>query len=163
MDSGKSNVEGRQAKRRAAQMMKRIIVHFRSQLDERLRPHGVTTAQLQIMKAVSQEPGLSGAKLARICHITPQSVQTLLKGLEEGGWIVRSKDRGNDRVLNTELTGAGKALLVKAEREVRVIERRLWRGVSESSIATFNDVLAQCLANIERRPDGNQASIENGG
>ena len=155
MSSGKNNVESRQAKRRrAAQMMKRIMMHFRSQLDERLRPQGVTTAQLQIMKAVSQEPGLSGAKLARICYITPQSVQTLLKGLEEDGWIARSKDRVNDRVLNTELTTAGKTLLLNAEREARVIERRLWRGVSETSIATFNVVLAQCLANIERQPDG---------
>ena len=34
--------------RRAAQMMKRILVHFRGQMDERLRPQGVTTAQLQV-------------------------------------------------------------------------------------------------------------------
>ena len=42
MDNGKKN---RQAQTRlAAQLMKRILVHFRGQIDEALRPQGVTTA-----------------------------------------------------------------------------------------------------------------------
>jgi hypothetical protein len=47
------NGKNRQAEtRRAAQMMKRIMIHFRSQIDEKLRPQGVTTAQLQVMKVI---------------------------------------------------------------------------------------------------------------
>ncbi len=41
-----SNGKNRQTdRRRAAQMMKRIIVHFRGQMDELLRPEGVTAAR----------------------------------------------------------------------------------------------------------------------
>jgi DNA-binding MarR family transcriptional regulator len=109
----------------------------------------VTTAQLQVMKAIQHEPGISGAQLARSYSVTPQSAQALLKGLEEDGWIVRSKDRGNDRILHAELTPEGKKLLRTAEKEARVIETRLWRGVPESSIAALNAVLEQCLANLE--------------
>ena len=78
--------------RRAAQLMKRILIHFRSQMDEALRPQGVTTAQLHVLKTIYNEPGVSGAQLARACYVTPQSAQSLLKGLETGGWIVRVKD-----------------------------------------------------------------------
>ena len=35
-------------------MMKRILIHFRSQMDEKLRPQGVTTAQLQVLKAIRE-------------------------------------------------------------------------------------------------------------
>jgi hypothetical protein len=49
--------------RRAAQMMKRIMIHFRSQMDEQLRPQRVTTAQLHVMKVIRDEPGGSGAQL----------------------------------------------------------------------------------------------------
>ena len=140
--------------RRAAQMMKRILVHFRSQMDEKLRPQGVTTAQLQVLKVVRDEPGVSGAQLARACYVTPQSAQSLLTGLEKDGWIVRSKDRGNDRILAVRLTPDGERLLLTAQRAAKVIEGKLWRGVAESSIEALNGVLEQCLANLESEPDG---------
>jgi DNA-binding MarR family transcriptional regulator len=137
-------------RRRAAQMMKRILIHFRSQMDNMLRPQGVTTAQLQVMKAVREQPGASGAMLARACYVTPQSVQSLLKGLEVGGFIVRSKDRGNDRILAARLTPEGDKLLVAAEKAAKLIEGKLWQGVPEDSIGALNGVLEQCLANLER-------------
>ena len=134
--------------------MKRIMIHFRALLDEKLRPQGVTTSQLQVMKAISQEPGVSGAQLARSCYVTPQSAQALLKGLEEDGWIVRSKDRINDRILNASLTPDGKKLLMIAEKEAKKIEARLWDGVTEESVAALNGILERCLANLEQEPNG---------
>jgi DNA-binding MarR family transcriptional regulator len=138
-----------QERRRAAQMMKRILNHFRSQMDETLRPQGVTTAQLQVLYAVRQEPGVSGAQLARVCYMTPQSAQTLLTGLEEDGWITRTKDRVNDRILIAVLTPSGEELLETAEKLARVIEKKLWRGVSAEAVGALNAVLAQCLGNLE--------------
>ena len=147
MDNGKKN---RQAQTRlAAQLMKRILVHFRSQIDEALRPQGVTTAQLQVLYAIRNEPGASGAQLARSCYVTPQSAQSLLKGLEEGGWIVRVKDKVNDRILVAQLTQSGEELLETAEKAARVIEKRVWKGVSDESVETLNRVLEQCLGNLE--------------
>ena len=81
MNAATPSGKKRQAERRtAAQMMKRILIHFRSQMDEKLRPQGVTTAQLQLLKAIRDEPGVSGAQLARSCYVTPQSAQSLLDG-----------------------------------------------------------------------------------
>src|ERR1700738_5392867 len=105
------NGKDRQAEtRRAAQMMKRIMIHFRSQMDEKLRPQGVTTAQLHVLKVIRDEPGGSGAQLARACYVTPQSAQALLKSLEDGGWILRTKDRVNDRIFVEPLTPSGREL-----------------------------------------------------
>jgi DNA-binding MarR family transcriptional regulator len=135
--------------RRAAQMMKRIMVHFRSQMDEQLRPEGVTTAQLHVLKVIREESGASGAQLARSCYVTPQSAQALLKGLEDGGWITRTKDRVNDRILIAELTPSGEELLQTAKKLARVIEKRLWRGVEREAVEALNDVLTRCLENLE--------------
>src|SRR3982074_112600 len=131
------NGKNRQAEtRRAAQMMKRIMIHFRSQIDEKLRPQGVTTAQLQVMKVIRDEGGASGAQLARSCYMTPQSAQALLKSLEAGGWIRRVKDRVNNRILIAQLTPGGEELLETAEKAARVIEKSVWKGVSDGSVAT---------------------------
>ena len=135
--------------RRAAQMMKRIMIHFRSQMDEQLRPQRVTTAQLHVMKVIRDEPSGSGAQLARACYVTPQSAQALLKGLENDGWITRTKDRVNDRILIAQLTPNGEELLENAEKLARVIEKRLWRGVPVEAVEALNGVLAQCLENLE--------------
>jgi DNA-binding MarR family transcriptional regulator len=135
--------------RLAAQLMKRILVHFRSQIDEALRPQGVTTAQLQVLYAIRNEPGVSGAQLARSCYVTPQSAQSLLKGLEDGGWIVRVKDRVNGRILVAQLTRSGDELLETAEKAARLIEKRVWKGVSDEAVGSLNSVLEQCLGNLE--------------
>ena len=136
-------------RRRAAQMMKRIIVHFRGQMDDLLRPHGVTTAQLVVLKAVQNEPAAFGAQLARVCHVTPQSAQALLKSLEDGGWIVRKKDTVNDRILIATLTPSGVKLLETGEKLARVIEERLWHGVPDSAVEALNRALERCLENLE--------------
>jgi MarR family transcriptional regulator, organic hydroperoxide resistance regulator len=91
--------------------------------------------------------------LARFCYVTPQSAQALLKGLEDDGWIIRSKDSANERILTAALTSAGKKLMVTAERDAKVIEARLWKGVGEDSIDQLNDLLEQCLVNLDPEPD----------
>ena len=144
------NGKDRQAEtRRAAQMMKRILIHFRGQMDERLRPQGVTTAQLQMLKVIRDEPGGSGAQLARACYVTPQSAQALLKSLEDGGWITRTKDPVNERILIAQLTPSGMELMETAERVARVIETRLWHGVPDSGVEALNKTLMRCLANLD--------------
>jgi DNA-binding MarR family transcriptional regulator len=118
-------------------------------MDERLRPEGVTTSQLAVLKAVQDEPGAFGAQLARACHVTPQSAQALLKSLEDGGWIVRTKDTVNDRILIAKLTPNGVKLLETGEKLARVIEKRLWQGIPDSAVEALNKTLVRCLANLE--------------
>lgn len=138
--------------RQAAQLMKRILIHFRGRMDEQLEPQGVTTAQLQVLKTIRDESGASGAQLARACYVTPQSAQAVLKSLEEDGWIRRVKDKVNDRILVAQLTPEGEELLETAEKAARIIEKRVWKGVSDSAVESLNEVLAQCLENLESEP-----------
>jgi DNA-binding MarR family transcriptional regulator len=147
--AAKNEKDGQDGRRLAARMMKRIIVHSRGQLDDLLRPQGVTTAQLVVLKAVQDEPGAFGAQLARACHVTPQSAQALLKSLEDGGWIIRTKDTVNDRILIAKLTPSGVKLLETGEKLARVIEKRLWDGIPDSAVEALNKTLVRCLANLE--------------
>jgi DNA-binding MarR family transcriptional regulator len=128
--------------------MRRIMVEFRGQLDEELRPYGVTTAQIKVLWAVRDSPGSSGAQLSRLCQVTPQSAQALIQRAELEGWIVRGKDRTNDRIVTASLTLAGKKLLLTADRVAKTIEARLWHGVPMEAIDALNGVLEQCLRNI---------------
>ena len=90
--------------KQAFQKMKRILLAFRTRVDEELRPQGVTLAQIQALFAVRSHPRSSGAQLARTCYVTPQSAQSLLKHLEDAGLIVRGKDPVNDRIVTMSIT-----------------------------------------------------------
>jgi len=117
-------------------------------MDEKLRPYGVTTAQIRLLASISCAPGSSGAELARRCEITPQTAQVLIERAEQSGWIIRSKDAVNERILIASLTPAGKKLLKTADRVLRKIERRLWVDIPPQSIASLTATLERCLKNI---------------
>jgi DNA-binding MarR family transcriptional regulator len=145
----KNEKNSQDVRRLAAQKMKRILVHFRGQMDDLLRPEGVTAAQWVMLRAIEREPVASGAQLARACHVTPQSAQALLKSLEVGELIVRTKDPVNDRILIARLTPRGEKLLETGERAVRMIEKKLWEGIPESAVEALHKTLERCLENLE--------------
>lgn len=128
--------------------MKRIMMHFRLRVDEQLRPQGATAAQMQVLFAVRNAPGSSGAQLARSCYITPQTTQALLKHLEKSNFIVRGKDPVNDRIVTMTITPAGDRLLQSVEKTVQKLQDELWNGVSDRELGQFNHLLEHCMCNL---------------
>ena len=134
--------------KQAFQKMKRILLAFRTRVDEELRPQGVTMAQLQVLFAVRAAPRSSGAQLARTCYITPQSAQSLLKHLEDGGLIVRGKDPVNDRIVTMSITDAGERLAQSVESSTQPLHSELWHGIADDELLELNNLLERCLANL---------------
>ena len=139
-----------ESQRQAAKLMKRILAHFRASMDEELRPFGVTSAQIKLLWAIRNAPGSSGAQLSRQCEVTPQTAQALIQRAEESGWIVRGKDSVNDRIVTAALTAEGHEVLLTADRVVKSIEAKLWKGIPASSVNGLIEVLEKCLGNIDQ-------------
>jgi DNA-binding MarR family transcriptional regulator len=135
-------------RRRATKLMKRIFMQFRFLLDEKLRPYGATTAQVRLLHAIRSAPGSSGAELARQCEVTPQTAQSLIQKAEKAGWIARSKDDVNERIVTASLTPSGEKLLHVADRFIRGIEAGIWKNVSPRTLGNLISVLEQCLDNL---------------
>ena len=121
---------------------------FRAHLDERLKPHAITSAQVRMLYEVRERPGVSGAAVARACAVTPQSAQAMLERAVGHGWIVRGRHPENDRLLTVELTPAGQKLLILAESIAREIEAEMWHGVSGAEIKTLTTVLERIASNL---------------
>jgi DNA-binding MarR family transcriptional regulator len=138
-------------RRRATRLVKRIFIEFRTLMDEKLRPHGATTAQIRLLLAIRSTPGSSGAQLARQCEITPQSAQALIQKAEESGWIIRGKDSMNERIVTASLTPAGEKLLKVAERSIRNLEAKAWKDVSPRTLGNLIKAFERCLKNLGPR------------
>ena len=133
--------------RRAAKLMKRIMVQIRVMMDEKLQPYGATVAQIRLLSAIRNAPGSSGAQLARQCEVTPQTVQVLIRRAQGVGWVIRGKDSINGRIVTTFLTPGGEQLLEVADGLMKQIEARVWRGVGQTAVDQFNEVLEKCMLN----------------
>src|SRR5271163_4340061 len=132
-----------------AALIKRVLQLFRESLDEKLRPWGVTAAQLHVLAKLDHEPGISGAKLARACMVTPQTTQVLLRGIEKNGWILRRKHPENERILLATLTPSGKRILARSRTAVGRIYKQMLRDLSVQDVHALETLLSRCAANLE--------------
>ena len=102
----------------------------RTSMDQELRRLDLTTSQYALMTAIDETPGSSGAELARLCFITPQSVSELVKGLLEQKLIERTSSETHGRVIEVRLSTRGREQLRKAEMLVRALEEKMLVGMT---------------------------------
>lgn len=139
-------------------LLKRVMHGFRDVLDEKLRPHGITSAQLHVLAILDREPEISGAKLARSCMVTPQTMQGLIATTQRNGWITRRKHPENSRILLAALTPAGEALLASSRRITRAVQRQMLGGFSTEDAGLLEALLARCAENLTK-PTKNQPKV----
>ena len=118
---------------------------LRRQLDERLRPHGLTTPQYTTLSILRSPGVLSNARLARRALITPQSMSQILGGLEQRGLIRRKPDPDHGRVLRVELTAAGRHVLRECDRAADDIERRMLERLGARDRSKLAPMLVECV------------------
>ncbi|MGB3896337.1 MarR family winged helix-turn-helix transcriptional regulator [Mycolicibacter sinensis] len=91
-------------------LLKQAFYYSLTTVNEAISDHGVSTAQIGLLRQLSGEPGLSGAELARRLLITPQGVQLALSALEGRGLVERKQDPRHGRILRAYLTEEGRSV-----------------------------------------------------
>jgi DNA-binding MarR family transcriptional regulator len=87
---------------------------FRAELEDRLRPLGLTAAQYLALRLVDHSPGLSNAELARELFVTPQTMIRVVQALTDEELVFRTPNARHGRLLETRLTPKGARLLARA-------------------------------------------------
>jgi DNA-binding MarR family transcriptional regulator len=130
-------------------LTRRMTMLFRERLDEQLKPLGITAAQLQLLAALTKEPGTSGAHLARYCQVTPQTTQALLAVVEKHGWVQRAAHPENARVLLATLTSQGQRVFNRGKAIAIKLQARMLNSLSDAEIRRLEAVLEQLIRNLE--------------
>jgi len=121
----------------------------RLRLERTLADLGVTPPQFVVLTMLNAYPGLSGAELARVALLTPQTVGVIIGNLERDGAIIKSPHPVHGRVLQWTLTRHGTALLAKCRRRVMAVEQRLAAGLGRSAETTIRRWLARIAAEMQ--------------
>lgn len=115
-----------------------------------LKPSGVTVAQYSALLHLAGNPGISAAALARLCGVTPPTMNTVLKNLQDRGLIERTPHAWHRNVLETRLTDTGRAAMADADARAVRVERALAAEFTEEERATLVALLGRCVELLER-------------
>lgn len=110
-----------------------------------LREHGATLAQYAVLTALDEEPGLSNAGLARRAFVTPQTMNQVLRELEQKGWVARHPDPAHARILQADLTPAGRTALRACRLAVDDVEEQMLAPLAPAEIEQFTATLRACI------------------
>ncbi|MET9407266.1 MarR family transcriptional regulator [Streptomyces sp. NPDC002935] len=115
-----------------------------------LKPAGVTVAQYAALLHLSENPGISAAALARLCLVTPPTMNTVLNNLQDRGLIERTPHAWHKNVLETRLTDEGRTALADADARAVRVERALAAEFTAEERDTIAALLGRCVAVLEK-------------
>jgi DNA-binding MarR family transcriptional regulator len=132
-----------------AYLLRQAQAATRLTLERALADIGITPPQFAVLTMLRAYPGLSGADLARVALLTPQTVGVIIRNLERTGAIRKTPHPVHGRLLQWTLTRRGETLLDRCGRHAKAVERRLMAGLSPKAQATIRRWLSKIAAELQ--------------
>jgi len=109
----------------------------------------LTSAQFSALVMLEAYPSQSGAELARLALLTPQTMSTIIANLLKAGLVARRPHAVHGRIQQIALTERGKARLGAAKARVYGLEPALLAGLSPDEERIIRRWLAGIAAGAE--------------
>lgn len=106
-------------------LVRQAGVAVRTAMDRSLAGQGLTSPQFAVLTMIEAYPGASGADLARLTFLTPQTINVIVRNLERDGAIEKTAHATHGRILRLSATAKGQALLKRCRSRVAEVEAEL--------------------------------------
>jgi DNA-binding MarR family transcriptional regulator len=132
-----------------AYLLRQAAGSVRLRFERNLADLGVTPPQFLVLTMLDSYPGASGADVARLALLTPQTVHGIIINLERDGLIARAAHPVHGRVQVIALTKRGRALLSRCKERAAKSDSDLKIGISPTEEA----VIRRWLVSLAKRAD----------
>ena len=126
-------------------LLKQAFYFSLTSVNDAISAHGVSTAQIGVLRQLSNEPGLSGAELARRLLISPQGVQLALTALERRGLVERKQDPQHKRILQAYLTDEGRDVAAVVVSEAVAAHDQVFGVLTTEEQEALRDLLGRIV------------------
>ena len=130
---------------RISYVIARLERALRTEIGERVKPHGLTTLQYTTLSILGQGGQLSNAQLARRAYMAPQSTSEVLDALERKGLVQRMSEQAHGRVLPATLTPEGRRVLDACSASVDSLEREMLRDLTPREVTSMRASLIDAV------------------
>jgi DNA-binding MarR family transcriptional regulator len=126
-------------------LLKQAFYYSLTTVNESMSAHGVSTAQLGVLRQLANEAGLSGAELARRLLISPQGVQLALTSLERRGLVERKQDPQHRRILQAYLTDEGRNVVATVVNDALAAHEKVFAVLTTDEQETLRELLGRIV------------------
>jgi DNA-binding MarR family transcriptional regulator len=130
-------------------LLRQAHAAVRLKMERTLADLGVTSPQFAVLTMLNAYPGLSGADVARLTFLTPQTVGVIIRNLERDGAILMTPHPVHGRIQQWTLTPRGATLLKACRERVLELEKRLATGLDGKAEAAIRRWLAGIAAELQ--------------
>lgn len=130
-------------------ILKEATVTLRAAMDLGLRPLDLSVAQYACLELLQQSPGLSNAELAREAFVSRQSMNLVLRGLQQRGLLTRPDTAAHGRARPITLTTLGQQRWRQASTTVRAIETAMLTPFTVAQQQRLLADLTTCAATLK--------------
>ena len=99
--------------------------------------------------ALHQEDSMSQKELAKRLNVTPPSITSMIKKMEQEGYIIRKADEQDQRVMRLTLAKKGKDCVAYVIKTAEKLEEIVFEGMTAEEKMLFRRLLLQILENLE--------------
>jgi MarR family transcriptional regulator, organic hydroperoxide resistance regulator len=133
------------------------------ELEERLRPYGITTGMWYFLRALWEEDGLSQRELSDRVGTTEPTTVSALHSMEKRGLAIRVPNMTDRRKSNIFLTRPAKELHDLLLREARNVNRTATAGIDAAEIRGLKSTLEKIRKNLAAANAERQGTVKRNG
>jgi MarR family transcriptional regulator, organic hydroperoxide resistance regulator len=113
------------------------------EIAEVLKPYGVSPTQYNVLRILrgAGPSGLACGEIGGRMITQDPDITRLLDRMEKAGWIERTRDSGDRRVVVTRLTKQGKKVIDELEEPLARFERKRLKKVGEKRLCELVELL----------------------
>lgn len=141
-------------------LLKSLHHSLRQAVDEafRVRRIDMSFAHLATLYALQDEPAIAGAELARRSFVTAQTMNTLLRRLEQDGDIERRPNPASMRADSWFITKVGEAKLERSKVVVAAVWRRMLSALKTHEVVQLQSLLERCITGLDAQVEDMQSA-----
>ncbi len=132
-------------------LMKMGYITLRKDVEEMLKPLGLTHTQWSALRIIRQFPGITSSQIEPILMIERPSVTSLMNGLEKKGLIVRKDHPEDGRFKLIYLTDEGVRTADETERFAADVENKVKAGLTPEEFDSLKKLLVKMVGIFEKR------------
>ncbi|MBW5448848.1 MarR family transcriptional regulator [Cohnella sp. CFH 77786] len=131
-------------------MVKTGYITLRREMEELLKPTGLTHTQWSALGVIRHYPGITPSQLEQILMIERPSVTSLMNGLAAKGLIVRKDHPEDGRYKLIYLTDEGVKKAEETQHFALAVEERVKEGMTESEFVALKALLVKMVGVFEK-------------
>jgi DNA-binding MarR family transcriptional regulator len=120
--------------------------------DSHMRPSGLTSTQWSPLMIIARGGSPTAATLARELNIDTGAMTRMLDRLERKGLLTRQRSVADRRVVELELTEAGRAAIGRIPHVLAQVYNEHLRGFTQDEFVQLKTLLRRIVANSARTP-----------